>query len=119
MFSIIIPTFNNLNYLKLCVESIKKNSEYDHELLFHINEGTDGSLEYIKEKKYKYSYSKNNQGVCVAFNEAAKLAANNYIILAHDDMYFCPGWDIELSREINKLDTNAFYISGTINKRCL
>ena len=53
MFSIIIPTFNNLNYLKLCIESIKKNSEYDHELLFHINEGTDGSLEYIKEKLYQ------------------------------------------------------------------
>ena len=52
-FSIIVPTWNNLNYLKLCIESIKKNSEYDHELLFHINVGLDGSLEYIKEKKYK------------------------------------------------------------------
>ena len=105
-FSIIVPTWNNLDYLKLCIESIKKNSEYDHELLFHINEGSDGSLEYIKEKKYKYSYSKNNQGVCVAFNEAAKLAENNYIVLAHDDMYFCPGWDTvfcnEIKREKNK-----------------
>jgi glycosyltransferase involved in cell wall biosynthesis len=24
MFSIIIPTFNNLEYLKLCIQSIKK-----------------------------------------------------------------------------------------------
>ena len=24
MFSIIIPTFNNLDYLKLCLESLKK-----------------------------------------------------------------------------------------------
>ena len=29
-------------------------------------------------------------------------------------MYFCPDWDIELSREIKKLDTKAFYISGTM-----
>ncbi len=114
MFSIIIPTFNNLNYLKLCIESIKKNSEYDHELLFHINEGTDGSLEYIKEKKYKYSYSKNNQGVCVAFNEAAKLAKNNYIVLAHDDMYFCPGWDTVFYNEIKNILTKNFFLSGTM-----
>ena len=114
MFSIIIPTFNNLNYLKLCIESIKKNSEYDHELLFHINEGTDGSLEYIKEKKYKYSYSKNNQGVCVAFNEAAKLAENNYIVLAHDDMYFCPGWDTVFCNEIKNSSKEDFFISGTM-----
>ena len=114
MFSIIIPTFNNLNYLKLCIESIKKNSKYDHELLFHINEGTDGSLEYIKEKKYKYSYSKNNQGVCVAFNEAAKLAKNNYIVLAHDDMYFCPGWDTVFYNEIENIVTKNFFLSGTM-----
>ena len=28
MFSIIIPTLNNLNYLKLCIRSIKKNSTF-------------------------------------------------------------------------------------------
>ena len=113
-FSIIVPTWNNLNYLKLCIESIKKNSEYDHELLFHINEGSDGSLEYIKEKKYKYSYSKNNQGVCVAFNEAAKLAKNNYIVLAHDDMYFCPGWDTVFYNEIKNTSAKNFFLSGTM-----
>ena len=113
-FSIIVPTWNNLNYLKLCIESIKKNSEYDHELLFHINEGSDGSLEYIKEKKYKYSYSKNNQGVCVAFNEAAKLAENNYIVLAHDDMYFCPEWDTVFCNEIKNSSKEDFFISGTM-----
>tara|TARA_B100000745_G_scaffold67486_1_gene39996 strand:+ start:342 stop:1193 length:852 start_codon:yes stop_codon:yes gene_type:complete len=114
MFSIIIPTFNNLNYLKLCIESIKKNSVYDHELLFHINEGSDGSLEYIKENKYKYSYSKKNQGVCVAYNEATKLAKNNYIVLAHDDMYFCPGWDTVFNNEIKNIPTKNFFISGTM-----
>ena len=41
MFSVIIPTYNNLEYLKLCVKSIKKNSQLDHELIFHINDGSD------------------------------------------------------------------------------
>ena len=33
MFSIIIPTFNNIRYLKICIESIKKNSEFNHEII--------------------------------------------------------------------------------------
>ena len=29
MFSIVIPTYNNLKYLELCLKSLKKNSKYD------------------------------------------------------------------------------------------
>ena len=53
MFSIIIPSFNNIEYLKLCLESIRKNSKFQHEIIVHINEGKDGSLEFIKKKKFK------------------------------------------------------------------
>ena len=58
MFSIIIPTFNNLNYLRLCLDSIKKNSKFNHEIIVHINDGSDGTFEYIKSKKINYSHSK-------------------------------------------------------------
>ena len=67
MFSVIIPTFNNLEYLKLCLKSLQKNSKYNHEIVLHINEGVDGTLEYVKNEKLKFSYNKNNSGVCVAF----------------------------------------------------
>ena len=49
MFSILIPTFNNLNYLKICVKSLQKNSKFNHQIIIHINEGIDGSLEYVKK----------------------------------------------------------------------
>ena len=48
MFSIIIPTFNNIDYLKICIDSIKKNSKYNHEIILHVNDGSDGTLEYVK-----------------------------------------------------------------------
>ena len=51
MFSIVIPTLNNFNYLKICLESLKKNSTLDHEIIIHVNEGGDGTLEYVKKKK--------------------------------------------------------------------
>ena len=115
MFSVIIPTFNNINYLKICLESLKKNSSYAHEIIIHVNEGVDGTLEHVKNNNLKFSYSKNNSGVCVAFNKAAKLSTKNYIVLGHDDMYFCPGWDKVFFDEMSKLPANKdFFLSGTM-----
>ena len=48
MFSILIPTYNNLKYLKLCLHSIKINSKFDHQIIVHVNEGIDGTLDFYK-----------------------------------------------------------------------
>jgi len=115
MFSVIVPTYNNLEYLKLCLKSLKENSTYLHEIIIHINEGVDGTLDYIKEKKIKFSYSKINKGVCVAFNQAAMKTTKKFIVLAHDDMYFCPKWDEVFFNELNKHPGNKdFFLSGTM-----
>ena len=50
MFSILIPTYNNLEYLKICLDSLKKHSKYDHQIIIHINEGVDGSLRIYKRE---------------------------------------------------------------------
>ena len=68
MFSIIIPTFNNINYLKLCLKSIEKNSKYSHEIIIHINEGSDGTFSFLKDQNFLYTHSKKNKGVCFGFN---------------------------------------------------
>ena len=50
--SILVPTFNNLNYLKLLCKSLEDNSNYEHQIIFHINDGSDGTLDFIKSKNY-------------------------------------------------------------------
>ena len=114
MFSIIVPTFNNLNYLKILLQSIKKNSTYKHDIIVHVNEGSDGTVDYLNKEKIKYTHTKKNVGLCSGVNIASKEALTNYILYTHDDMYFCPNWDKFLESEIDSLNTNAFYISGTM-----
>ena len=114
MFSIIIPTLNNLKYLKLCIKSIKKNSKYDHEIIPHVNIGNDGTLDYLKENKIDFTYTKYNSGICEGMNLAANKAKNDYLLYAHDDFYFCPNWDEILKNEINLIGHNNFYLSGTM-----
>ncbi len=114
MFSIVIPTLNNINYLKLCIKSIKNNSNFNHELIIHINQGTDGTIEFLKKEKIKYTYTKYNAGICEGVNLASKLSTTNYILYAHDDFYFCPGWDDALVNELKDLNNSLFYFSGTM-----
>ena len=114
MISIVIPTYNNLDYLKLCLKSLKKNSSFNHEIIIHINDGSDGTLDFIKANNYKYTSSDDNIGLCSSINKAAKLVTNKYILYSHDDMYFCPDWDEVLSREVKSFDHDNFYLSGTM-----
>ena len=112
-FSIIIPSWNNLDYLKLCINSIKKNSKYDHDINVHLNEGNDGSLDFLRDNKIKFTHSAKNIGLCSGVNLAAKLAETNYIIYTNDDMYFLPDWDSFLIDELSKVKDNLYYLSGT------
>ena len=114
MFSVIIPTFNNYEYLKLCLNSIKKNSYFFHEIIIHVNDGSDGTLDYVIKNKFKYTFSNHNIGLCTAINLSAKISTSKYILYAHDDMYFCPDWDKHLLKEINNIGHGNFYLSGTM-----
>ena len=114
MFSIVIPTFNNFKYLKLCLHSIKKNSLKNHEIIIHVNDGSDGTLDFVKSNKIIHTHSHSNIGLCSGVNLAANKATKDYILYSHDDMYFCPGWDECLKNEISKLNSNLFYLSATM-----
>ena len=114
MFSILIPTFNNLEYLKFCIRSIKNNSKYTNQIIAHVNIGNDGTIDFLKQKNIEYSYTEYNSGICEGINKAAKLAKYDYLLYAHDDFYFCPNWDDILRKEVGKIGHNNFYLSGTM-----
>lgn len=113
-FSIVIPTWNNLSLLKICIDSIIKNSHFQHQIVLHINDGTDGSLDWVKKQNIDYTYSKTNVGICWAMNACRNLVETDYIVYLNDDMYVLPNWDLELWNEIEKLPNDLFFLSSTI-----
>lgn len=114
MFSILIPTWNNLELLKLCIRSIQQNSAYTHQIIIHVNDGSDGSLAWVKDQQFSYTHSPENIGICLAVNESAIHAKLDYILYLNDDMYCCPGWDTALVNKLKGLDTDLFMLSGTM-----
>ena len=114
MFSILIPSFNNVKYLELCINSIRKNSKYEHQIIVHVNIGDDGTIEYLDRTNIEYTHTKYNSGICEGINKASVLAKFDYFLYAHDDFYFCPLWDEILKNEIDIIGHNNFYLSGTM-----
>jgi GT2 family glycosyltransferase len=111
--SVMIPSWNNLEMLKLCISSLRKNSSLPLQIIIHVNEGIDGTLEWVKEENFDFTHSKQNIGVCWAMNACRALVKTPYIVFLNDDMYMLPGWDIELLKEIDSLPDKFFYLSST------
>jgi len=114
-YSILIPTWNLLDYLKICIESIQKNSFFPRQIIVIVNEGNDGTLEWIEQQKdIDYIYAPKNIGICCALNACRSMLTTDYIVYANDDMYFLPNWDKALFDEIDKIGHKRFMISGTM-----
>ena len=114
MFSILIPTWNNLEMLKLCVRALRQHSHYAHQIILHINEGNDGTRAWADAEKIDYTSSEKNVGICIAVNQAFGLAKNDFIVYMNDDMYALPDWDVALVREIERIGHPVFMLSGTM-----
>ena len=113
-FSILIPTWNNIEFLKCCVDSIRKNSADEHEILVYVNEGIDGTAEWCEQENIKFIQSDTNVGVCIALNSLFVLATEDLICYVNDDMYLCPNWDVPLVKEIQQIGHKKFYLSSTM-----
>jgi glycosyltransferase involved in cell wall biosynthesis len=114
-FSIVIPTWNNLAYLKLCIESIRKNSEFNNQIIVFVNDGSDGTREWIKaQKDIAFDSADKNVGICIAVNSCRAFVRSKYIVYLNDDMYVCPGWDKALFDAITEIGHDEFMLSSTL-----
>jgi len=114
MFSIVIPSWNNLPYLKLCIESLKKHSKLDHEILVHLNDGSDGSLEWVRSQGLKYTQTSKNVGVCLSVNHLVAQARHDWVLYMNDDMVAAPGWDTAFVEAVESVDTDLALFFGTL-----
>ncbi len=114
MFSILIPSWNNLEYLKLCVESLEKHSRFEHEIIVHVNDGSDGTLEWVRSRGLKYTHTDKNVGICLSVNHLAARAKHDWLLYMNDDMVACPGWDTAFAGAIAGTGTDLAMYFGTL-----
>ena len=97
--SIVIPTHNCIHYLKMCLDSIKRNSvRDDHEIVICCDCCTDGTQEWLADNDYDFSeynepHAPSAEHALVMWHTGFRLALQPYVCFANDDQIFGPKWD--------------------------
>jgi GT2 family glycosyltransferase len=98
LVSVVIVTFNNLKYTKLCAESIYAKTAYPNfELIIVDNASTDETQDYLKHLKNQHDnikiiLNKENLGFASANNMGIKESKGRYVILLNNDTIVTKGW---------------------------
>jgi len=82
MVSIVILTFNQLNYTQECVKSIQKHTPETHEIIFVDNGSNDGTVKWLrkivgKNSHYKLIENKQNLGFSKGCNQGIEASRVN------------------------------------------
>ena len=103
--SIIVVTYNNIDYNKLCLQSILEKTDYpDYEVIVVDNASTDATQDYLlslEDKRIKIILNQNNEGFARANNIGIKEASGEYLVFLNNDTVVTKGW---ISKLVNYLD---------------
>ena len=108
--SLIIPSRNNLKYLKWAYTSIRKNLGYIHEICMADDFSDDGTWEWMKEiadKDYNVKIHRNEGptrlGHTILYDTLVNdYATNDIVMIYHADMYACPNLDTEIIKHLER-----------------
>jgi O-antigen biosynthesis protein len=95
--SIIILTFNQLEYTKKCVKSIRKHTPEDHEIIFVDNGSTDGTVKWLnalmrENSNYRLIENKLNLGFAKGCNQGIDASRGEFLLLLNNDVVVAEGW---------------------------
>lgn len=113
--SIIIPVYNNEEYLEKCIDSILNQSYTNLEVLLLDDGSKDNSYTIMKEYEKKYPKvikifkNKANMGVSKTRNKALDIASGDYVLFVDSDDYIDTNY---IETLISNIGNNDIIISG-------
>lgn len=116
-----ISTFNNLEYLKLAIESVRKHSFYkDAPFIIHAENCTDGTDEWLEQNaglyNLEYYIDKNETplGIGGGMNFCADKVKTKFINFLHSDFYVSKDFDLTLLNKHKEYGSKAWIFSQRI-----
>jgi len=97
LVSIIILTWNQLDYTQQCLASILNNTPEPHEIIFVDNGSTDGTVPWLrdaitKNPHYHLIENQENRGFAAGCNQGMFAATGDYLLLLNNDVVVTKNW---------------------------
>jgi GT2 family glycosyltransferase len=118
--SIVVVTFDNLVFTRLCIESLLGNTRYpNYEVIVVDNGSGDGTPAYLRDVARRHAhvralFNKANLGFAAANNQALERATGDVLVLLNNDTIVPPGW---LSRLVRHLEDPLVGMVGPVTNR--
>jgi GT2 family glycosyltransferase len=114
----VINTHKNLPYLKLAIQSIRRNAFYKKAPIIVYCENDDETALWLADQTDILSIIETNpvpKGIGGGVNEAMKRVSTSHFSLIHSDMFIAPGYDtalIDLHDKLEKIG-KTYLVSAT------
>ena len=96
--SIVVLTWNNLDFTRACLASIEANTRYPNvELVLVDNGSSDETPEFLRayaksRNNVKVILNEENLGFAAGNNAGLREATGEYVVVLNNDTYVTPGW---------------------------
>jgi tetratricopeptide (TPR) repeat protein/GT2 family glycosyltransferase len=124
--SIVILTYNQLDYTKRCILSIFTHTWDAYELIVVDNGSTDGTVDFISSldcsnyidcRNIKLIANPENAGFARGCNQGLSVAEGRHLLLLNNDVVVTPGWLSRLhraldSRHVDMVGPMSNHVSG-------
>lgn len=111
LFSAIIPTFNRAALLVRALDSVRRQTFTDYEVVVVDDGSTDNTLERLRGYPEAKVFRQQNRGPGAARNLAARHCTGQYLVfLDSDDVWF--PWSLETYASILHAPTTPAFIAG-------
>lgn len=100
--TVIIPNYNGLKFMRLCMESLRQQRCRDFRVLVVDNGSDDGSVQWLKEQRIPTIFLKENTGFTGAVNTGIRAAGTEFVLLLNNDTVAEPGLVGELLKTIER-----------------
>ena len=94
--SIITLSWDNLDYTKTFVKSIRENTSVPYELIIVDNGSETKTQKWVEKNADRSIIFNTNQGFSKGFNEGIKIAQGKFVMMANNDTEFPKYWDTQL-----------------------
>jgi len=90
--SIVIPTRNNIMLTRACLESIRRWTIEDYEVIIVDNGSNDGTADWAEANGCRVIRYSDNKGFPTACNAGLNVASKDYVVFLNNDTLVTPRW---------------------------
>jgi len=102
VISIITAVHNEIEFNKLFLYSLRKNTSLDYEVIIVDNHSTDGSMEYFESEGCTVIRNDVNHCYPESQNIGMRQARADFFIFLNNDVYLGPNWDLNLIKAMKE-----------------